>query len=200
MSSSTKNSSRGRSSVSSTARTGRKRKHASTSSSSEGDFRQIEGSGSASTNSTPASALGRTPRMQVQRLGSSEREVKKFNRFVDNMSGRLASGLASFVDHSQREEPEHVLVLTDTTGRVKGYAACNDNKRAMHVSALYVKKQARGGGRKLMEGVAKLARDEGKQKISLESVPTAVDFYTKLGFTKARTRWRRYLTPMIKTV
>ena len=138
--------------------------------------------------------------MQVQRLGSTEREVKKFNRFVDNMSGTLASGLASFVDHSRREQPEHVLLLTDTTGRVKGFAACNDNKFAMHVSALYVKKQARGGGRKLMEGVAKLARDEGKQKISLESVPTAVDFYTKLGFTKPRTRWRRHLTPMIKKV
>ena len=186
------------SSTSSTARTDRKRKRDS-SSSSDGDFRIVKGgSGSVSTNSTPASALGRTPKMHVQLLGSTERENKKFQRFVQNMPNERF-GLASFVMPG-RVQPDHILMLTDKTGRVKGYAACDGEGDDMHVSSLYVKKQARGGGKKLMEGVMGLARDKGKWRVSLESLPEAVDFYTKLGYAKQRSRWRAHLMPMSKAV
>ena len=147
-----------------------------------------------STNSTPAYALGRTPRMQVQVLGDSERDRKKFGRFVDHMDDW---GLARIVSSA---EPKDVLVLTDLTGRVKGVAACYDEGADLHVDGLYVMKQERGGGTKLMEAVTEFAKRTGKSRVTLESVPDAVNFYTKLGFHKPPQSRGGYLTLMNKAL
>jgi len=78
----------------------------------------------------------------------------------------------------------HYMVI-DSNGKLVGFALINKNHRNQKGDVrirLIGTNKGRGIGRVLMERIIDNARQRGLKTVTLESVPTARGFYTKLGF------------------
>ena len=78
--------------------------------------------------------------------------------------------------------PNTLLTLSDKNDDVKGFALLQDDGNVLNVDRLFVKKQSRGRGQRLMQEAVSIAQGKGIQRVELWSLPGAVRFYEGIGF------------------
>ena len=91
-------------------------------------------------------------------------------------------------------------VVINTNGKLVGFALINKNHKNQRGDVrvrLIGTNKGRGIGRLLMEHILNNARERGLKTVTLESVPEARGFYTKMGFLPIGigSNMRYYLTP-----
>lgn len=113
-----------------------------------------------------------------------DRRRGKLARFVRNMQGTEHEGLAPDL---LKTADDDLIALTDARGNVKGYALVSleqapGGSKTLYVDRLYVQKQYRGGGPKLLRAVEDRARSLGCRRVELHSLQDARNFYLREGF------------------
>jgi GNAT superfamily N-acetyltransferase len=144
------------------------------------------------------SAVNFLRNLQAPKIANARRTMNNSN-FKKYMRGKLGSGYtARYLSYVGKNTPYKNYVALTNNGRLRGFAVVSNhpsNTRRRNVKVIV----GQGTGKLMLNKIVQNARSNGKNKLHLNAVKSAQNFYKKYGFVVLNNSNKNLTTMMYNT-